>query len=118
MAIVAAIGALTSRAAFNLPLNSRGLRHLIGVQDVKCLLVLFLSPLVADQSRFVCAKPCYAHFLIELLQIRLVAGIYTPVIPSSRLHLADLLLPLPPMQMGVTFEHLPLHLALFLRLEI
>ena len=78
-AFVAASRALTSRADFNLPFKAtRGVHHLVGVQDVNLLRVLFFfSPLGAHQSRFVCSKPCYAHFLLELLQIHLFADIYT-----------------------------------------
>ena len=69
---------------------------------------------------FVCAKPCYSHLLIELLQIRLFADIR---ISTSNSHEP------PPSRgpldtdatyakMGVAFARLPLHVALFRRLEI
>ena len=112
---MAAIRALASCAALNLPSKPTLLAALRRCRRCQFFACSLSSPFVAHQSCFYCAKPCYAHFLIERPQIHLFADIYTPAIPSSRRHLAGLLPPLPPMQMGAPFESQPLPRSPFCR---
>ena len=81
VAVVAASRALASLADLNLPSKPTLLAALHRCRRRRLFECSLFSPLVAREPCFYCAKPRYAHFLIERPQIHRFADIYTPAIP-------------------------------------